>query len=58
MRRAILTMEEFRAMALPRSSFVFDHLDEERLSAGHVERVDEALKCGEGDNFRNVDVAR
>ncbi len=30
---------------------VVDHLDEEGLAAGHVERVDQALQGGEGDDL-------
>jgi len=36
--------------------FVFYHLDEEGLAAGHVEGVDRALKGAEPDDFVNVDV--
>ena len=36
-------------------AFVFDHLDEEGLAAGHVEGVDEALQGTEGDDLVDGD---
>ena len=57
MRRAMLTMEELMAMALPRSAAVVDHLHHEGLAAGHVEAVDDALRDAEDEDQGNGDVA-
>ena len=48
--RARFTIDEFRAIALPRSRLVLDHREEKGLPGGHVERVDDPLHDAQGDD--------